>query len=199
MAERLVLASGSASRLRVLRLAGIDPDVEESGVDETFGDVGTPEAVEFLARRKALAVSEHRPGALVLGCDSMLDLSGASLGKPANADEVRHMWSALAGNTATLFTGHCLVAGSRVVSEVGRTAVRFGRPTDQEIEAYIGSGEPLGMAGAFSIDGLGAAFVEGIDGDAGNVLGVSLPLLRRMLWSLGIGITDLWARPGGYS
>jgi septum formation protein len=205
MPEQLVLASGSRSRLRVLRLAGIDPEVVESGVDESFGDLDTAPAVALLAQRKARAISERRPGALVLGCDSMLDLEGTALGKPATAEEAKRMWSALAGKNATLLTGHCLVpgtAGSPEICEVGRTVVHFGRPSGQEVDAYVASGEPLGMAGAFSIDGLGAAFVDGIEGDAGNVLGVSLPLLRKMLASLGLRITDFWGRtdrPDGYS
>ncbi len=210
MAERLVLASGSQSRLRVLRLAGIDPEVVASGVDESFGDLDTADAVALLAQRKARAVSERRPGELILGCDSMLDLDGTALGKPANAGEAKRMWSELAGNSATLFTGHCLLSGSadssrspgnpfREICDVGETVVHFGRPTPDELDAYIASGEPLGMAGAFSIDGLGAAFVDGIEGDPGNVLGLSLPLLRKMLASLGLGITELWSRCDGYS
>jgi septum formation protein len=141
----------------------------------------------------------------------MLDLDGTALGKPATADEAKQIWSELAGNTATLLTGHCLVSGSSgssassdrpgssEICEVGSTVVHFGRPSADEIDAYVASGEPLGMAGAFSIDGLGAAFVEGIEGDPGNVLGVSLPLLRKMLASLGLSITELWSRSDGYS
>jgi len=205
MPESLVLASGSRTRLRVLRLAGIEPEVVESGVDESFGDLETAEAVVILARRKARAVAVRRPGTLILGCDSMLDLEGTALGKPANPDEAKKVWSRLAGNTATLLTGHCLISGSLdspvdgEICEVGSTIVHFGRPSDEEIDAYVATGEPLGMAGAFSIDGLGAAFIDGIEGDAGNVLGVSLPLLRKMLCSLGLSITDLWSRSDGYS
>jgi septum formation protein len=185
----------------VLRLAGIEPEVVESGVDESFGDLDTVEAVAILARRKTLAVADRRPGALILGCDSMLDLEGTALGKPANPAEAKRIWTVLAGKSATLLTGHCLVSGSEgtEICEVGSTVVHFGRPSPEEIDAYVSSGEPLGMAGAFSIDGLGSAFVDGIEGDAGNVLGVSLPLLRKMLFSLGRSITDLWSRSDGYS
>jgi len=190
---KLVLASGSPTRLKVLREAGIDPDVVVSGVDESTEGLETDAAVAVLARRKAFAVARMRPDAIVLGCDSMLDLDGVAIGKPKDASEATRIWSLLRGRTATLYTGHCLVGHAGYVNaEVGSTAVRFGRPTDHEVDRYVSSGEPFGMAGAFSIDGLGAPFVDGIDGDPGNVLGLSLPLLRRLLLDLGIAITDLW-------
>jgi septum formation protein len=195
---RLVLASGSLSRLRLLRNAGIDPEVVVSGVDESVEGLGTSSAVVVLAERKALAVSKVRPHSLVLGCDSMLDLGGVSLGKPASPDEAIAMWKRLSGGRATLYTGHCLVdrAGNRI-SEVAATVVRFGTPNRDEVAAYVASGEPLAMAGAFSIDGLGAPFVEGIDGDASNVIGLSLPLLRKMLARMSVRLTDLWRGSGG--
>jgi nucleoside triphosphate pyrophosphatase len=189
-----VLASGSAGRLRVLRDAGIDPEVVVSGVDETVEEgLDTAAAVSVLAERKAVAVAARRPDALVLGCDSLLALGQLSLGKPASAEEVRSMWRQLSGRPATLFTGHCLIApGHRLARAVAGTVVRFGTPTDTEMAAYVASGEPFSLAGAFSIEGRGAPFVDGIDGDPGNVIGLSLPLLRRMLADLGIAITDLW-------
>jgi septum formation protein len=148
----------------------------------------------MLAERKAAAVARLRPDALVLGCDSLLDLDGEPVGKPASAAQAAGVWRRLAGRTATLCTGHCLIepGGGRVVRDVARTIVRFGTPSDAEVAAYVATGEPLAMAGAFSIDGRGAAFVDGIDGDPGNVIGLSLPLLRRMLAGLGVSITDLW-------
>jgi septum formation protein len=191
----LVLASGSAGRLRVLRDAGIDPQVIVSNVDETVDDgLDTAAAVEQLAERKAAAVALQRPDALVLGCDSLLDLDRVALGKPGSALQAADMWRRLSGRTATLFTGHCLVeAGTgRRVRGVASTLVRFGTPSEAELAAYVATGEPLSLAGAFSIDGLGAPFVDGIDGDPGNVIGLSLPLFRRMLADLGIAITDLW-------
>lgn len=195
----MVLASGSAARLRVLRDAGIDPEVVVSGADESTDDgLGTAAVVEILAERKAAAVAGLRPGALVLGCDSLLELDQVAFGKPATAQQATGMWQRLSGREATLFTGHCLIAGSgRRVRGVASAAVRFGTPSDAELAAYVASGEPMAMAGAFSIEGLGAPFVESIDGDPGTVLGLSLSLLRRMLAEAGVAITDLWRKPAG--
>jgi septum formation protein len=197
-APTLVLASGSAGRLRVLRGAGIDPEIVVSGVDETTDEgLDTATVVEILAERKASAVSARRPDALVLGCDSLLELDRTAFGKPRSAGHAADMWGRLSGREAALFTGHCLVLGGRRVRGVGRTVVRFGSPSDAEVAAYVASGEPMAMAGAFSIDGRGAPFIEGVDGDPSNVIGLSLPLLRRMLADLGLAITDLWrTRPG---
>ena len=193
-----VLASGSAGRLRVLRDAGIDPQVVVSAVDET-NDHGldTAALVEDLARRKASAVAASRPDALVLGCDSMLDLDGIALGKPESAAAAFSVWRRLSGREGTLLTGHCLIDGpsGRQVRGIGRTVIRFGTPSAAELAAYVSSGEPLAVAGAFSIDGLGAPFVDSIDGDPSNVVGLSLPLFRRMLADLGIAVTDLWREP----
>ncbi len=191
----LVLASGSGARLRVLRSAGLDPEVVVSGVAETNHDnLDTAALVAALAERKAAAVAAMRPGALVLGCDSMLDLDGTALGKPGSGQAAASLWRDLAGRNATLYTGHCLINGlaGRRSQAVAATTVRFGRPTQSELAAYIATGEPLAVAGAFTIEGYGAPFIDGVDGDPGNVLGLSMPLLRRMLAELGIAITDLW-------
>jgi septum formation protein len=127
----------------------------------------------------------------------MLDLDGDALGKPATQQDAIAAWKRLAGSEGTLYTGHCLIHGadSRRASGVAATTIRFGNPTDAEIAAYAATGEPLSLAGAFSIDGRAAAFVDGIDGDPGNVIGVSLPLLRRLLAQVGVSITDLWRAP----
>jgi nucleoside triphosphate pyrophosphatase len=195
----LVLASGSAGRLRVLREAGIDPQVVVSGADETTDDgLGTAEMVALLAERKATAVARRCPGALVLGCDSMLELDQVRFGKPASAGQAADMWRRLSGRDATLFTGHCLIAADgRRVRDVARAVVRFGTPSDAEVAAYVASGEPMSLAGGFSIEGRGAPFVEGIDGNPGTVIGLSLPLLRQMLAGVGVAITDLWRKQAG--
>jgi septum formation protein len=195
----LLLASGSAARLRVLRDTGIDPEVVVSGVDETTDEgLDTAAVVAILAERKAAAVAGTRPGALVLGCDSLLELDHEAFGKPASAERAARMWQRLSGREATLFTGHCLIAGDgRRVRDVARAVVRFGRPSDAEVAAYVASGEPMAAAGGFTIEGLGAPFVEGIDGDPGTVMGLSPPLLRRMLAEIGVAITELWRTPTG--
>lgn len=192
--RRLVLASASSGRLGLLRSAGLDPEVRVSGVDES--DVtGTPhEQVLELAVRKAHAVAPACPDALVVGCDSMLELDGKALGKPAHAEEAVARWHAMRGRSGRLLTGHCVVdtaSGARV-SDVCATEVRFGTPTDAEVEAYVATGEPLHVAGAFTLDGRSSAFIEGIVGDAGNVVGLSLPLLRSLLAQLDVALVDLW-------
>ena len=192
----IILASASPARLAVLRGAGLDPKVVVSGVDESsFTASTTAELVQRLATAKATAVADSARDAIVIGCDSMLDLDGRALGKPASPAEARARWHEMAGRTGTLCTGHCVIdtrTGQRA-SAVGETTVRFGTPSDAEIDAYVATGEPLHVAGAFTLDGRGGWFVDGIDGDHGNVLGISLPLLRRLLAELGFSVTELWA------
>lgn len=196
--RRLVLASQSPARLALLRQAGLAPEVIVSGVDEDALTAATPgELARVLAEAKATAVAA-RPeaaGALVVGCDSVLELDGRALGKPADAEDATARWKSMRGRSGVLQTGHCVIdtaAGGRQVSATASTTVRFGEPTDAEIAAYVESGEPLFVAGAFTLDGRSAPFIDGIDGDPGNVIGLSLPLLRRLLAGLDVAITELW-------
>lgn len=194
MDYRLVLASASTTRLRVLRAAGFDPEVVVSGVSEEIGALDTARAVVMLAERKGSAVAHRCPESLVLSCDSLLDVDGRALGKPATAAEAAAVWGTLSGHHGTLHTGHCLIdtRSGRRLARLASTVVRFATPTAAELAAYVASGEPLAMAGAFSLDGLGGPLIEGIEGDPSNVLGVSLPLFRHMLGELGVSITALW-------
>jgi septum formation protein len=191
----IILASASPARLAVLRAAGLEPKVMVSGVDESTFAAGTPaELAGLLAQAKAAAVASGLERGLVIGCDSLLDLDGRALGKPASAAEAADRWREMSGRTGTLVTGHCVIeaATGRRATAVAATRVRFGTPSEQEIAAYVASGEPLAVAGAFTLDGRGGWFVEGIEGDHGTVLGISLPLLRRLLAELGFSVTDLW-------
>ncbi|MGH3912219.1 MAG: Maf family protein [Pseudonocardiaceae bacterium] len=206
---RLILASASPARLTVLRAAGVQPIVRVSGIDEhalaaALPDASPQELVTALARAKAGAVAtqvaaEH-PESVIVGCDSMLYIGGELVGKPGRADVARQRWQAMAGGTGELLTGHALVrlhAGvvSASTSGVETTLIRFGTPTPEEIEAYVGTGEPLKVAGGFTLDGLGGWFVTGIDGDPSSVMGISLPLTRGLLSEVGVPVISLWNGP----
>ena len=194
-----VLASASPARLKTLRAAGLDPTVVVSGVDESQADGLPPiEMALQLAELKCAAVAPRDDvpdGALVLGCDSVLELDGEALNKPGTAEEATRRWLDLRGNTGVLHTGHCLrdTTTGKVAAATASTTVHFADVTDEEIAAYVATGEPLHVAGAFTVDGLGGAFVTGIEGDHHNVVGVSLPLLRELVIELGHSWTDLWA------
>lgn len=198
MNRRVVLASQSPARLATLRSAGLDPEVVVSGVDESVLTTPDPEELSVeLARLKAQAVAgrDGMADALVIGCDSVLEIDGAVHGKPADAQEARQRWRRMRGRSGVLHTGHCLVdtADGREIARSADTVVHFAEPSDEEVDAYVTTGEPLQVAGAFTIDGLGGAFVRGLEGDPHTVVGIGLPLLREMFAELGVRWTDLWA------
>jgi septum formation protein len=195
----LVLASASPARLATLRSAGVEPAVVVSGVDESVVREADPASHALaLARLKAHAVRDRlgpAPSGWVLGCDSVLALDGDILGKPADAAQAVRGWRRMRGRTGVLHTGHCLLDLARA-TEVPRsvtTTVHFAYLGDEEIDAYVATGEPLQVAGAFTVDGLGGAFVTGIEGDHHNVVGLSLPALREMFGELGVPWTSLWS------
>ncbi|WP_280472946.1 nucleoside triphosphate pyrophosphatase [Nocardia asiatica] len=204
---RLILASASPARREVLRSAGIDPIVRVSAVDEDAVAAALPEGtspqgvVVELARAKAAAVAADIPelaaDCVVVACDSMLLVDGELQGKPHTPEVARARWGDMAGRSADLVTGHCVLRmrDGQITAEAvdcSSTTVHFAKPEPDELDAYIATGEPLQVAGAFTLDGLGGWFVDRIDGDPSSVIGIGLPLLRRLLGDVGIGVTQLW-------
>ncbi len=192
---RLVLASASPARLATLRAAGLDPEVVVSGVDESDVGGGAAYVAGELATRKArtVAATAQAVGAYVVGCDSVLEFDGAVYGKPRGAHDARDRWRAMRGRSGVLHTGHCLVTPAGTTdTRVAATTVFFAAVSDAEIDAYIATGEPLAVAGAFTLDGLGAAFVTGIEGNPHNVVGINVALLRLMADAAGLHWPDLW-------
>jgi septum formation protein len=205
---RVVLASASSGRRKVLRQAGIDPLVIVSGVDEdaviagldpeaTPGDVTTALAA---AKAEAVAHALDRDVAadcVVIGCDSMLYRDGELLGKPSSEDAAADGWRKMAGKSGQLYTGHCVIrlqdnTITYRASDATCTTVRFGIPSEVDLDAYIDHGEPLAVAGGFTLDGLGGWFIDGVDGDPSSVIGIGLPLTRRLLEHAGLSISQLW-------
>ena len=205
----LVLASASPARLATLRAAGIDPvvvvsDVDEAAVVARYGVTDAADVALVLARAKAEDVAGRDPtpvvpsDVVVLGCDSVLELDGAAHGKPVDAAAAVAAWRAMRGRSGVLHTGHWVVddreddGTGATFGAVASTVVHFADVTDAEIDDYVATGEPLAVAGAFTTDGLGGAFVKGIEGDHHTVVGLSLPLLREMLGDVGIAWTSMW-------
>lgn len=207
----LVLASASPARRAVLRAAGVEPHVVVSNVDEDALQAGLAgakpdEVVLALAVAKAADVAARigarHPDAVVVGCDSMLLVDGELVGKPGTAETALARWRQMAGGTGDLLTGHAVVrlAGgepTRTAEGVASTVIRLGTPDDAELAAYIATGEPLAVAGGFTLDGLGGWFVDGVDGDPSSVVGISLPLTRRLLAEVGVSVVELWS-PGSH-
>lgn len=201
---RLVLASASPARLATLRAAGIEAEVIVSDVDESaFTAPDIASLVSALAQAKASAVFEQLTGSgdvVVIGCDSLLDFDGEPMGKPSDLAQARERWRRMRGNSGRLCSAHHVIARLDGVvasrTAIATTGVDFADLSDDELEAYLATGEPLWVAGAFTIDGLGGAYVTGVTGDPHNVVGISLPLLRTMLAELGIVWHTLWRSAG---
>ena len=210
---RLVLASTSPARLRLLRDGGIEPIAIAPGVDEdavverltAMGAISnTAEMVLALAKAKAEAVLDHLDAqdAVIIGCDSSLEFDGAALGKPHEPHVARERWLAMRGRSGVLHSGHWVIdnrsprpgVAAPARGQVSAATVHFANITEAEIDAYVATGEPLKVAGAFTIDGLGGAFLNSIEGDSHTVVGLSLPTLRTLVRDLGIEYTSLWNR-----
>ena len=201
MAVRVVLASASPARLRTFRAAGLRPEVLVSGVDESAVTADRPPHLAGrLARLKAETAAarlgpDPRP-TVIIGGDSLLELDGAAYGKPGSVAEAASRWRRMRGRSGVLHTGHHVLlrrdGAEQARSAVASTTVHFADLSDVEIAAYVATGEPLQVAGAFTVDGLGGPFVTRIEGDHHNVVGISLPLLRDLLGDLGLAWTDLW-------
>ena len=197
MQPRIVLASASPSRERLLRSVGLNPEIRVSGVDEEdsrYSDLSPKELVIALAIVKAHTVKNLIDfPAIIIGCDSTFEFDGRSLGKPITAEVARERARKLSGKSGLLHTGHCIIDTAKEIefSDVASSKVYFAEMSDLEIDAYVATGEPLNVAGGFTLDGLSAPFISRIEGDPSNVIGLSLPLLRRAVVALGYNWFDL--------
>jgi len=194
---KLVLASGSPSRARLLQSVGINPKIVVSDVneeDDQFAKLSPGELVIALAILKAHTVAKTIDfPALVLGCDSTFEFEGKSLGKPETRDKAIARAKQLSGKSGILHTGHCLIDTKQQIelSERSSAKVNFAKMSDEEIEDYVNTGEPLKVAGGFTLDGNSAPFINSIEGDPSGIIGLSLPLLRRMILKLGYQWTEI--------
>lgn len=192
---RIVLASQSPSRQAILRAAGVEPVVHPAHVDEEALAAGIDAPADYvatLARAKAAAVAPLYPDDVVIGADSMLLLDGHLLGKPHTREVTVERWRKQAGRQAELLTGHAVVCGDEWFVDVGTTTIRFASASEADIEAYAATGEPLECAGAFTLEALGGWFIDSIDGDPSGVIGLSLPVVRRALYSFGFTVSQFW-------
>ncbi|PLA15139.1 Maf family protein [Corynebacterium riegelii] len=194
---RLVLASQSPSRRMLLEQGGVRPVLRPANIDEDaliaqLADADPHHIVSALARAKAEVVAPEFPDDVVIGCDSMLLLDGTLLGKPHTPEKAIERWKAQRGKTAHLLTGHAVCFCDEWVVDTVSTAIRFGEVSDADIAAYAHSGQPLGCAGAFTLEALGSWFIDSIDGDPTSVIGLSMPLLRRCLYRFGLDASDFW-------
>ena len=194
---QIILASASPSRLRLLESVGITPSILVSGVDEDaseFESLSPAELVIALAILKAHTIKEKAPvNSLIIGCDSTFEFEGKSLGKPVTKTKAIERCKQLSGKTGYLHTGHCLIDLRQGIelSERSTAMVQFDQMTDDEIIDYVDSDEPLNVAGGFTLDGLSAPFITKIEGDPSGIIGLSLPLLRKMIISLGYSWPEL--------
>lgn len=188
----------------MLEQAGIVPECRPSYFDEDSIQSRNPaNLVETLAIGKARVIGdrlvrEQAPGeAIVLGCDSVLAINGEIHGKPDSPQEAIDRWKYMRGRVGELYTGHALIHlsanGRRELIRCGMTQVHFAKPSDQQIESYVATGEPLKVAGCFALEGKGSLFVEKLQGCHTNVIGLSMPLLNQMLGELGFDVTDFWS------
>ncbi len=210
---KLILASSSPARQKLLTDSGVDFQVLVSDVDEDavlaqaqekafaagLGEITPAQTAQLLAQAKAqdVAARVEAADALVLGCDSVFEFDGGAYGKPHTVERARQRITAMSGQSGQLHTGHWLIdtATGKEASELRTAIVHFDRLSDEEIEAYLATEEPLWVAGSFTIDGFGAPFIKGIEGEFHTVVGLSLNALRSMMHQLGQSITNFWRKP----